>query len=145
MIQHVLVLTPDTLSRWAGGGSAMCLSVCLRSALIGLRTAAFLWIMHSVDAFRETLHSNSGRRKSFICSLINVSHRSLFRRFIVSYVHRGRTSTTNKVIETQRNTHRHTNTDTLSAFRIGQAGLLGPEVTVHRPEGGSLRYHLTPG
>lgn len=59
------MLTPDTLSRWAGGGggSAMCLSVCLRSALIGLRTAAFLWIMHSVDAFRETLDPNSGRRK----------------------------------------------------------------------------------
>lgn len=41
----------------------MCLSVCLRSALIGLRAAAFLWIMHSVDAFRETLDPNSGRRK----------------------------------------------------------------------------------
>lgn len=143
------MLTPDTLSRWGGGGggggSVMCLSVRLRSALIGLRTAAFLWVMHSVDAFRETADSNSSRTTSFICSLINVLHRSLLRRFIVPYVHQSGTSTTNKVIETQRNTHRHTNTDTLSAFRIRQAGLLGPEVTIQRPEGGSLRYHLTPG
>lgn len=120
----------------------MCLSVCLRSALIGLRTAAFLWIMHSVDAFRETLDPNSGRRKlhlQFDQRLASIALSSLHSVVRPS----GRTPTTNKVIATQRNTHRHTNT--LSTFRIGQAGLLGPEETVHRPEGGSLRYHLTPG